>query len=97
MAGQIVSASVGGATAGSVVINQPVGPAYATWPDLLKKEAADIFTIFNDRLERGGEDPDDDRTMSGGAPSTPVVAKSAVLGFPVVLLIGVLLLLLWRK
>jgi len=97
MAGQIVSASVGGATAGSVVINEPVGAAYATWPDLLKKEVSDIFAIFNDRLERGGEDPDDDRTMSGGAPSTPVVAKAAVLSFPVLLMIGVLVFLLWKK
>lgn len=97
MAGQIVSASVGGATAGGVVIPVPVGAAYATWPDLLKKEVSDIFAIFNDRLARGGEDPDDDRTMMAGAPSTPAVAKSAVFGLPVLLLIGVAIFLLWKR
>jgi hypothetical protein len=97
MAGQIVSASVGGATAGGVVIPEPVGAAYATWPDLVKKEVADIFSIFNDRLERGGDDPDDDRVMYGRSPSTPATAKAAVFGLPVLLLIGVLVFLLWKR
>lgn len=97
MPGQIVSANVGGALAGGVVLPVPAGPAYATWPDLFKKEVGDIFAIFNDRLERGGEDPDEDRTMMAGAPSTPATAKAAVFGLPVLLMIGVLIFLLWKK
>jgi hypothetical protein len=95
--GQIVSANVGNAVAGGVVIPEPVPAGYATWPDILKKETADILAIFNDRVSRGGDDPEDDRTMQGNGPSTPVVAKAAVFGFPVIVLIAVVAFLFLRK
>jgi hypothetical protein len=89
MAGQIVSANVGNAVAGGIVIPQPFPASYATWPDIIKKETGDVLAIFNDRLLRGGDDPEDDRVMQGNTPSTPAVAKNAVFGLPVLVLIGV--------
>ena len=43
---QIVSASVGRAVAGEIVIPEPVGPAYATWPDIFK-HGLDVIGAFH--------------------------------------------------
>jgi hypothetical protein len=87
---EIVSANVGGAVAGGAVIPQPVAAGYATWPDIVKKETADVFAILNDRIARGGEDPGGiTQSGSGGPANNPArkVATASLLSLPVIILI----------
>lgn len=99
MPGFIVSANVGNAVAGGVVIPQATPAAYATWPDILKKTTQDITAIFLDRLERGGEDPDEDRVQPAGTSpgSTPAVARAAVFSLPVLIIAGLFAYLLFAR
>lgn len=99
MAGAIVSSNIGNAIAGGIVIPQPVPASYATWPDIAKKEAADVLAIFNQRLNLGGEDPDD--LPDGGNGTQPVIgqpiARTAALLSPAVIALVVIFFLLYHK
>lgn len=86
---EIVSANVGGAVAGGIVLPQPIAAGYATWPDIFKKETSDIFAILNERIRAGGEDPDD---YDGSGPSSRRITQSqgvrtaGLLSLPVLML-----------
>ena len=74
---QIVSASVGRAVAGEIVIPEPVGPAYATWPDIFKHGLDVIGGIYKAKLDAGGSDPDDEGPELRAPRSAPAVPTSS--------------------
>lgn len=76
MAGAIVSAPVGGAVAGQIVIPEAQGPWHFTWPDVIAKTAGDLVQGYFDSRDRPDGDDEDDRPAMP-APIAPAAAPMA--------------------
>ena len=90
----IVSANVGGMTAGQIVIPEPRLPSKATWPDIIKKTTADILAIFTNNLRSKKEKEEGmigPPVAPGITPTAGGVRTAAVFGLPVLIFVGILL------
>lgn len=92
MAGAIVSANVGGAVAGQVVIPEPRSPSAVTWPDVVQKSIGDIADIFRNREQN----KIDVRTEQLRVTQGPDLIRASLFGFPVIFLIVVFFLVRGR-
>src|SRR5262245_29467029 len=73
---EIRSATVGGVSAGGVLLPEPEGPWHFTWPDVVAKTAEDLIDAWKQR--RGspdGEDEGDEYPTVTKPPSAPDVPK----------------------
>ena len=73
----IVSAPVGGAVAGQVVIPEPAGAWHFTWPDVVAKTAGDLISGYFDSVRNpDGADEEADYPR-GPSPKATAPANSA--------------------
>lgn len=106
---EIRSATVGGVSAGGILLPEPEGPWHFTWPDVVSKTLDDVLKAYQTR--RGhpdGEDEGDDEyptvTPTPSTPRIPAVPTSAPVQFagislsPWLLLgiVGLIAFKLWR-